>query len=225
MSDAPVRPPGRAAVRPHPVFARVYSALAALGEHGDVGRLRTEVLSSATGRLLLVGAGPGHDLDHLPTGVSSVVAVEPEPTMRRRLARRGVRRSGRSAVPVEILDGVAEELPVPDSSVDAVALSFVLCSVTDPAAAVAEVTRVLRPGGSLHVFEHVAAPPGSALRRWQTRAAPLWRRCAGGCRPDRDSAAVLAGAGFDTGGMALRHVPGIPLVRPHLVGVARRAGP
>lgn len=202
----------------HPVFARVYALLARLGEPGELGQWRTEVLSQAGGRLLVVGAGPGHDLDHLPPAVTDVVAVEPEPTLRRMAARRARRES----VPVRVVGGVAEHLPLPDASVDAVLFALVLCSVDDPAAALAEARRVLRPGGTVHVLEHVRAANGSRLARAQDAVLPVWRRFAAGCHPNRRTRDLLVAAGFDTADLVdapLR--PGPPLVRPHLRGVAR----
>jgi ubiquinone/menaquinone biosynthesis C-methylase UbiE len=202
----------------HPVFARVYAVLARLGEPGELGRWRTEVLGDARGRLLVVGVGPGHDLAHLPRDVTDVVALDPEPTMRAMAARR----TADAPVPVEVVAGTAEALPVADASVDAVLCSLVLCSVDDVDRALAECRRVLRPGGTLHVLEHVRAPGGSRLARWQDRVTPLWRRCAGGCHPNRDTRAALARAGFDTSGLVDAPLAlGPPVVRPHLHGVSR----
>lgn len=204
-------------VRAHPVFARVYAAIAELGERTGYGARRAEALSGARGRLLVVGLGPGHDLVHLPADVTDVVAVEPDPTMRARARRRSLA----APVPVTLVGGVAEALPLPTGSVDAALVALVLCSVQHPAAAAAELRRVLRPGGTLHVLEHVHAGPGR-LGRWQDRIDPLWSRLAGGCSVRRDTRAVLAAAGFDTSG--LRDVlvrPAPPPVASHLIGVAR----
>jgi ubiquinone/menaquinone biosynthesis C-methylase UbiE len=202
----------------HPVFARVYAVLARLGEPGELGRWRTEALATARGRLLVVGIGPGHDLAHLPREVTDVVALDPEPTMRAMAARR----TADAPVPVEVVAGTAEALPVADASVDAVLCSLVLCSVDDLDRALAEAQRVLRPGGTLHVLEHVRAPDGSRLARRQDRLTPVWRRVAGGCHPNRDTRAALDRAGFDTSGLVDAPLsPALPVVRPHLHGVAR----
>jgi ubiquinone/menaquinone biosynthesis C-methylase UbiE len=203
----------------HPVFAVVFTAVAAAGERTGYGRRRAEALAGARGRLLIVGLGPGHDLAHLPTGVTEVVAIEPEPTMR----AVAVRRIARAPVPTWLVAGVAEALPLPDASVDAALVALVLCSVLDPAAAAAELRRVLRPGGTLHVLEHVHASPGSRLRTWQDRLDPQWSRMAAGCHVTRDTRQVLADAGFDT--TALRDITvrlSPPPVMPHLVGTARQ---
>lgn len=148
----------------HPTFARGYSALARLAERDTLGRWRSEVLAGARGRLLVVGLGPGVDLRHLPPGVSEVIAVEPDPGMRRQ-SRREV---ASVSVPVRVVGGVAEELPLRTRSVDAVLCALVLCSVDDQRAALDEVRRVLRPGGRLLLLEHVRAPTDLGSRRCRT---------------------------------------------------------
>jgi ubiquinone/menaquinone biosynthesis C-methylase UbiE len=207
---------------PHPFFATVFASVAALGERTGYGPRRAEALAGATGRLLIVGLGPGHDLEHLPGTVTDVVAVEPEPTMRRYCARR----VDRSPVPTRLVAAVAEELPLPDECMDAALVALVLCSVTNPAAAAAELRRVLRPTGTLHVLEHVHAPPGSRLARWQHRLDPLWSSLAAGCHVTRDTRQVLRTAGFETSRLrtaTVRLAP--PLVVPHVVGSTCRARP
>jgi ubiquinone/menaquinone biosynthesis C-methylase UbiE len=200
----------------HPVFARLYDWLTWAGELTTVGRWRTEALSSASGRLLVVGLGPGHDLAHLPTAVTEVVAVEPAASMRRIAARR----VGRT--PVRLIAGVGEHLPLPDASVDSVLLALVLCSVDDPVAVLAEVARVLRPGGVVCVFEHVRARDTSLLGRIQDRLAKPWSRIAGGCEPHRRTRQAFEAAGYDTSALADRTlVLNVPLLAPTLIGVAR----
>lgn len=200
----------------HPVFARLYNWLTWAGELTTVGRWRTEVLRGASGRLLIVGLGPGHDLAHLPAAVTEVVAVEPAAAMRRIAGRR------RTAQPVHLIAGVGESLPLPDHSVDSVLLSLVLCSVDDPAAVLAEVARVLRPGGAVCVFEHVRARDGSRFGRVQDRLARPWARIAGGCQPHRRTRRVFEAAGYDTSALANRTlVLNVPLLAPTLIGVAR----
>jgi len=206
----------------HPIFASFFAGVAALGERTGYGRRRAEALTGARGRLLIVGLGPGHDLAHLPGGVTEVVAVEPEPSMR----GYSTRRVHRAQVPTRLVGAVAEALPLPDASVDAALVALVLCSVSDPAGAAAELGRVLRPGGTLHVLEHVQAPVGSRLRSWQNRLDPLWSRLAGGCHLTRDTRRTLVDAGFDTRQLRTISVrPAPALVAPHLVGTARRPGP
>jgi ubiquinone/menaquinone biosynthesis C-methylase UbiE len=214
-------------VRANHVFAAGYSVVAAAGELTGYGRLRAGALTGARGTLLVVGPGPGHDLAHLPPAVGAVVAVEPDAAMRRRLLARVRSRAGRvpgaTRVPVGLLAGTAESLPLPDACVDSALVALVLCSVTDPDLAAAELHRVLRPGGTLHVLEHVLAPAGSRSARWQRRIDPSWSRMAAGCRLVRDTRQVLARAGFDV--RALRDIRVRPAPFPvahQLAGTARR---
>ena len=204
----------------HPVFTRAYEVIAALGERAGLGDLRSRVLAEARGRVLIVGLGPGHDLDHLPEAVTSVVALEPSASMRE-AARPRVHAATTRGMDIEVLDAPAESIPLPDASVDAVLVAYVLCSVEDPRAALTEIRRVLKPDGTLHVLEHVRARPGSWLRGTQRAVARWWPRCAGGCRVDRDTGAVLADSGFDLSEIALTRLMTLPPVAPTLVGVAR----
>jgi ubiquinone/menaquinone biosynthesis C-methylase UbiE len=207
----------------HPVFAPVYAGLVAVGERTTLGRWRAELLAEATGHLLVVGAGPGRDLDHLPPAVTQVTAVEPSPAMRRLAAER-VRRLTFGGTPTAMVSAVAERLPLPDASVDTVLAALVLCTVDDPDAAARELRRVLRPGGRLLVLEHVRAPARPRFGRVQDLLDPLWVRVAGGCHTNRRTRLSLAAAGFDTRGVAdVDLALGLPLLAPHLKGVARAA--
>lgn len=204
----------------HTVFTRVYRGLSAVGERTGLGDLRRRVLADAHGRLLIIGLGPGHDLDHLPAAVTSVVALEPSASMRA-AARSRLAATAHRGVSVDVVDAMAEDVPLPDSSVDSVLVAYVLCSVADPHAAAAEIRRVLRPGGTLHVLEHVRAEPGTALRGLQRAVGSVWPRLAGGCRVDRDTAAALESAGFDLSEISRTRLMALPPVAPTLVGVAR----
>jgi ubiquinone/menaquinone biosynthesis C-methylase UbiE len=202
----------------HPVFARAYTLLAGLGEHTTLGRWRSEVLAAADGRLLVVGVGPGYDLDHVSPAVTSVVAVDPEPTM----LRAATSRAPDPGVPVHLIRAVGERLPLAAGTVDAVLFALVLCTVDDPAAALAEARRVLRPGGVLLLLEHVRAREGSRLGRVQDRLTPVWRRVAGGCHLDRPTRALVRAAGFDDSQLVDGPLAsGLPWCLPHLRGVAR----
>jgi ubiquinone/menaquinone biosynthesis C-methylase UbiE len=201
----------------HPVFARLYNWLTWAGEFTTIGRWRTEALQTASGRLLIVGLGPGHDLAHLPSRVTEVIAVEPAASMRRISARRM-----RHRIPVRLIAGVGERLPLPDASVDSALLALVLCSVDDPVAVLGEVARVLRPGGTVCVLEHVRAADGSRLGPVQDRLARAWARIAGGCQPHRRTRLAFEAAGYDTSELADRMcVLNVPLLAPTLIGVAR----
>jgi len=199
----------------------VYAALAALAERGPIGELREQLLRGASGRLLVVGLGPGHDLDHVPGTVDAVVAVEPSPSMSRRATRRVIRLRARG-VPVHMVSGTAEALPLRGESVDTVLCAFVLCSVTDLTRALAEVRRVLHPQGHLLLLEHVRAAEEPRLAAIQDRLQPLWGRLAGGCHPNRDVRTALRSAGFDDADVLdFPLAQNVPLCRPHLRGKAR----
>lgn len=205
----------------HAVFSRVYGVIASVGERTGLATMRSRLLADASGRLLVIGLGPGHDLDHLPPSVTSVVAVEPSGPMRQAAAGR-VEAARARGVEVEVLDAVAESLPLDDASVDAVLTAFVLCSVDDLAAAAGQAHRVLRPGGALHVLEHVAAPAGSRTALAQRVVGPVWPRLTGGCRADRRTRDAIVAAGFDDTDLHDTRQPGVPVVAPLLVGTAVR---
>lgn len=202
----------------HPIFSRVYTLLAGWEEGGSVGQMRSQVGTHLSGRTLIVGLGPGLDLGHLPDSVSEVVAIEPSAPMRR-AARERVAAFDR---PVELLDAVAEDLPLPDASVDSALVAYVLCSVDDPDAAARELHRVVRPGGTLAVLEHVRGAEGSGARRWQRAVSGVWPRVAGGCHCDRDTRTTLASAGFDVAGLVDTSLVPLPPVAPMIAGSARR---
>jgi SAM-dependent methyltransferase len=178
----------------HPRFARLYDRISRDAEaHGadGIARYRVRLLDGLASRVIEVGAGNGLNFAHYPPGVTEVVAVEPENLLR--AEAEGTARS--ASVPVTVLPGHADRLPAGDGAFDAAVVSLVLCSVPDPATALAEICRVLRPGGVLRFFEHVRSPrrPRGLL---EDLAAPLWSRAAAGCRLDRDLAASIRAAGF-----------------------------
>lgn len=184
-----------------------------------VAGVKRELLGDLAGHVLEIGPGAGANLPYYPPGIRWT-GIEPNPylhpALRRALAQRGLRG--------EIRTGRAEGLDLPDASCDAVVGTLVLCSVQDPAAALREIRRVLRPGGRLLFLEHVAAPAGTRLRRLQGWARPLFRLIGDGCAPDRETGATLAAAGFARLECRPFHVP-LPVVSPHIAGVAVTAGP
>ncbi|WP_205473076.1 class I SAM-dependent methyltransferase [Nocardioides sp. SYSU D00038] len=156
-----------------------------------VDRLRAEACRGLAGRVVEIGFGSGLNLPHLPTGVTGVDAVEP-------LDLGWERSAGRRAaydVPVRRVGLDGQALAAPDDSYDAALCTFTLCTVADPGRALAELRRVLVPGGRLHLLEHGLGPT-PRVRRWQRRLDPLQRRVAGGCHLSRDPLALAAGAGF-----------------------------
>lgn len=176
----------------HPVFARIYERLAPAFEAKGAAEHREELLAGLSGRAIEVGAGTGLNFKYYPTTVTEVVAVEPEAHL-----RDIARTTAQSApVPVTVVDGTADQLPADDAAFDVGVASLVLCSVQDQAVALAELRRVIRPGGELRFYEHVLAKDPRWAKR-QHRAAPIWRRFGGGCNPDRDTGSAISAAGFE----------------------------
>ncbi|WP_198950550.1 class I SAM-dependent methyltransferase [Kineosporia sp. A_224] len=195
----------------HPVFAAFYPRMARGMEAGPIGSTRRALLAAARGVVVDLGAGVGLNLPHLGPDVSAVHAVEPDPHMVRRLTP--------NLPPGAVVHQVgAETLPLPDASVDTVLATLTLCTVQDPAAAVREIRRVLRPDGQVLVLEHVlATDPG--LAAWQHRMRLPWRWFGAGCNPTRDTTAAFAAAGFDVAGLQRIDVPGLPMTREWVTGV------
>jgi SAM-dependent methyltransferase len=202
--------------RNNPLFPYVYRLGMPLFDRAFYYRYRRAAIGHATGRLLMLGLGPGTDLKFVPPAVTSVAAVEPVAAFRRTASRLAHRRG----IEVDIVDGVGESIPFPDNSFDSVHVGLVLCSVHDVAATLSEIRRVLAPGGRLVVLEHVRGE--GAMGRFQDLIAKPWSRLAGGCEPNRRTVDAIAAAGFDTS--RLRSIPRTlvpPPCTPHLQGFAR----
>ncbi len=199
------------------MFARVWSRIS-----GKVAseRQRAELLAGLRGRVLEVGAGDGRNFAHYPAEVTEVVAIEPEPYLRR-LASAA---AGAARVPVAVLDGTAELLAHEDGAFDAAVSSLVLCTVGDQALALAELHRVLAPAGELRFFEHVIAEQGlgRALQRGLDDSG-VWPHFGAGCHLARDTVGAIAGAGFTV--ERIRRFTSGPgaLGVPFVLGAARRA--
>ena len=211
----------KAADSPRPRFARMYMRSAASAEERGATDHRRRLLQRLSGTVLEIGAGHGLNFPLYPPDVTEVVAIEPEPNLRSQAETV----AKRSTVPIRVLAGVADELPLADRSADAVVASLVLCSVPDQPHALAEIRRVLRPGGELRFYEHVVArcQPKRLLLQVIDRSG-LWPTVAGGCHPARDTTEAIMQAGFDIeeierfGFSAHRLEPLIP----HILGSARR---
>jgi len=198
-------------------MALVYDPFVWLGEMAGMRRRRSTLLSGARGRVVEIGAGTGLNIAHYPDGIDELVLMEPEPAMRRRLARR-LQRHARAA---RIIEAPAEHLPLTDESVDTVVSTLVLCTVDDPERALREIARVLRPGGQLLFVEHVRAS-SRFLVAWQDYLFQPWRSFAGGCHCNRPTVELMRACGFavaaDDG--VWRGMPAI--VHPLIVGRATR---
>jgi SAM-dependent methyltransferase len=202
--------------RGHPIFAAYYRLLGGIADRGGFADHRRRLLAQARGVVVEIGAGTGLNVPYYPAGVE-VVATEPDPHM-----RRGARRAAaRATATLSLREAPAESLPLPTGSADTVVSTLVLCSVPDQAAVLAEVGRVLKPGGRLLLLEHVRSGD-PALAREQDRRERTQVRFAGGCHPNRDTLAAVAAAGFDTGEVAPVVLPGMRLTRPGIAGVARK---
>jgi ubiquinone/menaquinone biosynthesis C-methylase UbiE len=176
----------------HPIFSRFYSKCSGAMEKGGLAEQRVKLLTGLRGRVLEVGAGNGLNFAHYPPGVELVLAVEPDPYLR----RQATAAAEPAGVRIEVTDGTAESLPADDASFDVVVMSLVLCSV-DQAAALREARRVLKPGGSLHFLEHVRAETPGLERVQRVVDSTVWPKLFGGCHTHRDTLKALEAEGFE----------------------------
>lgn len=197
------------------LFARLYDRALAPTEHAGLADMRAQLLAPLTGTVVEIGAGTGLNLAHYPPAVERIVACEPERLMADRLRERAAS-GGESRV--EVVEAPGEALPLDDASADHAVSTLVLCTVDDVDRTVAELARVVRPGGTLAVIEHVASQH-TGWHRVQRLIEPAWKVVARGCRLTRDPLEALARHGFDTAGIAPWQVPSAPpVVSPALVG-------
>jgi ubiquinone/menaquinone biosynthesis C-methylase UbiE len=207
----------------HTRFAKAYMRMSKNEDRRGATEHRRRMLAGLSGSVVELGAGHGLNFPLYPAEVSEVIALEPEPTMR----AAATQAAETAAVPVRVVAGVADALPLADASLDAAVASLVLCSVPDQARALAELRRVLRPGGELRFYEHVIAlsQPKRALLQGADRSG-LWSWIAGGCHPARDTGAAIARAGFDiqrSERFDFRSAWFEPAI-PHILGIAVKPG-
>lgn len=200
----------------HPWFARAYMRMDGRAED----EYRRELLAGLSGKVIEVGCGHGLNFPLYPGTVERVLAVEPEVTLRDAAALAATR----APVPIRVVSGVADHLPAGDAEFDAGIVSLVLCTVPDQQRALAELRRVIRPGGELRFYEHVASHGSFACGVQRLADATLWPRVAGGCHMSRDTEKAITEAGYEI--EANRRFSFAPQAIsppiPHILGRARR---
>ncbi|MEV5910776.1 SAM-dependent methyltransferase [Streptomyces sp. WAC 01325] len=180
----------------HPLFARCYARISVNAEtRMGMAGIRDRLLTGLSGRVIEIGAGNGLNFAHYPSSVSEVVAIEPE----RLLRTLAVDAGRRAEVPVDVVPGAAEALPVKSEAFDAAVLSLVMCSVRDVPRALGEIRRVLRPGGVVRFFEHGRGGGRAMLLTQRALDRTVWPLVSGGCHVSRDPVAALREAGFELG--------------------------
>ena len=202
-------------------LATIYDGFMRKTEAAGLGDWRRELLATAGGDVLEVGAGTGVNLPCYGPAVRRLVLTEPDRRMRALLEKRAAATRPADAR-LEVLAASVERLPFDDAAFDAVVATLVLCSVGDPAGALAEVRRVLRPGGRFFFLEHVASEDANRLR-WQHRIEPVWKRVADNCHLSRRTEQAILEAGFTIEWAQRQSMrKAMAVVRPTVRGVARR---
>jgi len=197
-------------------FSALYDVCSGVAENAGLREMRRELLASASGRTVDIGAGTGANLGLFGSEVTELHLCEPDPHMLKRLRPK----LAESSVEAEVIQAPAERLPFEDSSIDTVVFTLVLCTVPDQDAALREAARVLREGGRMLFIEHVRAT-APRLAAWQDRLEGPWRFFADGCHCNRDTVAVIEGSP-----LRLEHVEegklpkAAPIVSPLVRGVA-----
>ena len=206
------------------LLAPIYDRMVAPAEEACFQTWRGELLAGLHGQVLEIGAGTGANVGHYRAPIERVVFTEPDPGMRHQLVTKlDAARGAGSFRPAgsEVLADSADRLSFADASFDAVVATLVFCTVPDPDAALAEVRRVLKPGGRLVFLEHVAAEDRPDRLKWQRRIDPVWKRVVGGCRLTRRTADTIEQAGFTIEAITRESArKATPLIRPTIRGTA-----
>ncbi|MGO8872026.1 MAG: class I SAM-dependent methyltransferase [Acidimicrobiales bacterium] len=204
-------------------FAWYYPLVVGVSERAGQRETRVELCRRAAGRTLEIGAGSGLNLPHYTAEVRELVVTEPSPHMLGHL-RRQLESDPPPVGSWCIVQAGAEELPFEDGVFDTVAATFVHCTIPDPVTALAEVARVLRPGGRYLFLEHVRAVDGSRLGRFQDLVEVPHRYIAAGCHPNRRTESLLRSSSLRVDELEHGIQPrSFPTVRPTIIGSAVRA--
>ena len=198
-------------------FAAMYDWFLKASEEAGLTDMRRELLATASGDVIDIGAGTGVNLELFPTSLTRLVMAEPSEHMAKRL-RSKVEDSGRIA---EVVEAPAEKLPFPNASFDVAVFTLVLCTVDDPDASLAEAARVLRPGGRMLFLEHVRSE-SEKTARWQDRFERPWHFFAAGCHPNRDTAGAIRRSPLEIEKLDDGEFPKAPsIAKPLISGTAR----
>jgi SAM-dependent methyltransferase len=193
-------------------FSALYDRCIRGAEAAGLQAIRREALATAAGRTIDIGAGTGANAALYPEAVTDLVLAEPDPHMLKQLRAKEVE--------ARIVEAGAEALPFEDDSFDTAVFTLVLCTVPEPAAALREAARVLRPGGRLLFVEHVRAQEPE-LARWQDRLERPWRFCGDGCHCNRDTVAAIEASPLSLERFERGTLPKAPpIVRPLVWGSA-----
>lgn len=198
------------------VFTATYDPGVRSRENAGLREVRRRLLGAASGRTVELGAGTGANVALFPSDVRELVLVEPDRHMLRKLRKKATA----AKRPSSVVQATAEELPFEDASFDTAVFALVLCTVRDPAAALAEAARVLKPGGKLLFVEHVRSKD-FRLARWQDRLEKPWRFLGDGCRCNRDTVATIERSPFKLEQLVRTRLPKtVPVRRPLVHGTA-----
>jgi SAM-dependent methyltransferase len=204
------------------LFARWYPLVAGMSENAGQSDTRGGLVADASGRTLEIGAGSGYNLPHFTSAVSELVVTDPSPHMLT-LLRDRLESAPPPVTRWDLVQTGAERLPFADSRFDTVVGAFVHCTIPDPVAALAEVARVLRPGGRYLFLEHVRAADGSALGLFQDLVELPHRYVAAGCHPNRRIESLLQRSPLRVERLVRGRQPrAFPTVRPTIMGCAVR---
>ncbi len=187
---------------------------------GNLATYRQRLLSAAEGRILEIGVGSGHNFRYYSERANHVIGLDPSPKLLS-MARETIR-SRALPFPVELLQASAEAIPLRSGSLDTVVTTWTLCTIPNVTSALAEMCRVLKPDGRFLFVEH-GLSPDPAVRRWQDRLTPTWKRISGGCHLNRAISQLVQDAGFRIDRIETGYMKGLKPMTYMYEGFARPA--